>query len=81
MGASVPVYDRIGGGYAGGRRTNPRITVVLTTALGDTDSVINVAEGTGSHEPGNRLVVAADPLPVMLAQRQPALAENLIRAG
>jgi SAM-dependent methyltransferase len=69
MGASVPVYDRIGGGYGGGRRTDPRIAAVLTAALGDAGSVVNVGAGTGSYEPGDRLVVAADPSPVMLAQR------------
>jgi SAM-dependent methyltransferase len=69
MGASVPVYDRIGGGYAGGRGTDPRIAAVLTAALGDAGSVLNVGAGTGSYEPGDRLVVAVDPSPVMLAQR------------
>jgi hypothetical protein len=54
MGASVPVYDRIGGGYAGGRRTDPRIAAVLTAALGDAGSVVNVGAGTGSYEPGWR---------------------------
>ena len=37
MAASEPVYDRIGGGYAGGRRADPRIAAALAAALGDAD--------------------------------------------
>ena len=64
-----PVYDRIGGGYAGGRRTDPRIAAALIAALGDAGPVLNVGAGTGSYEPVDRPVVAVDPSPVMLAQR------------
>jgi SAM-dependent methyltransferase len=69
MGASESVYDGIGGDYAGGRRTDPRIAAELSAALGDADTVLNVGAGTGSYEPGDRPVVAVDPSPVMLAQR------------
>ena len=69
MAASEPVYDRIGGGYTGGRRTDPRIAAALAAALGDADRVLNVGAGTGSYEPRDRRVVAVDPSPVMLAQR------------
>jgi hypothetical protein len=69
MEASEPVYDRIGGGYAGGRRADPRIAAALAVALGDADRVLNIGAGTGSYEPGDRPMVAADPSPVMLAQR------------
>jgi SAM-dependent methyltransferase len=69
MAASEPVYDRIGGAYASGRRADPRIAAALAAALGDADRVLNVGAGAGSYEPGDRRVVAVDPSPVMLAQR------------
>jgi SAM-dependent methyltransferase len=69
MPESEPVYDRIGGGYTGGRRTDPRIAAALAAAVGDADGVLNVGAGAGSYEPGDRRVVAVDPSPVMLAQR------------
>jgi SAM-dependent methyltransferase len=69
MGISGPVYDRIGGGYAGGRRSDPRIAAAVAAALGDADTVLNVGAGTGSYEPRDRPVMAVDPSPVMLAQR------------
>jgi hypothetical protein len=69
MAVSEPVYDRIGGGYAGGRCADPRIAAALAAALGDADRVLNVGAGTASYEPGDRLVIAVDPSPVMLAQR------------
>ena len=69
MGASNAVYDRIGGGYARGRRADPRIAAALTAALGDAGRILNVGAGTGSYEPGDRPVVAVDPSPIMLAQR------------
>jgi hypothetical protein len=34
MPVSGQVYDRIGGGYARGRREDPRIAAAITTALG-----------------------------------------------
>ena len=48
MAASEPVYDWIGGGYAGGSRADPRIAAALAAALGDADRVLNVGAGTGS---------------------------------
>jgi ubiquinone/menaquinone biosynthesis C-methylase UbiE len=69
MGASEPVYDRIGGDYARGRRADPRIAAALTAALDDADRALNVGAGTGSYEPRDPPVVAVDPSPVMLAQR------------
>lgn len=79
MGTSEPVYDRIGGGYIRGRRTDPRIAAALTAALGDADRVLNVGAGTGSYEPADRAVVAVDPSPVMLSQR-PAGSARCVRA-
>jgi SAM-dependent methyltransferase len=64
-----PVYDRISGGYTGGRRPDRRIAAVIWQALGRAASVVNVGAGTGSYEPADRLVVAVEPSPVMAAQR------------
>jgi hypothetical protein len=65
----MPVYDRIGGGYTGGRREEPRIAARLARALGDADSLLNVGAGTGSYEPADRPVVAVEPSAIMVAQR------------
>jgi SAM-dependent methyltransferase len=69
MCASGQVYDRIGGGYARYRREDPRIAAAIHAALGGAGSVVNVGAGAGSYEPADRRVVAVDPSPVMLAQR------------
>ena len=67
-------YDTIGRSYARQRRTDPRIAARLMSALGDARSVLNVGAGTGSYEPLDRSVVAAEPSAVMLAQRPPEAA-------
>jgi SAM-dependent methyltransferase len=67
-------YDRIGAGYTGTRGEDPRIAGAVREALGDARSVLNVGAGTGSYEPRDRPVVAAEPSPVMLAQRPPGSA-------
>ncbi len=69
MRAAEPLYDRIGGGYSGGRRPDPRIAARIERALGAAASVVNVGAGTGSYEPAGRRVVAVEPSPVMTAQR------------
>jgi SAM-dependent methyltransferase len=73
------VYDRIGAGYAGGRREEPRIAAALAAAISDADSVLNVGAGTGSYEPQDRPVVAVEPSAVMVAQR-PEHAAPAVRA-
>jgi SAM-dependent methyltransferase len=77
-------YERIGVRYAAARRADPRISYIITHALGDAASVVNVGAGTGSYEPSDRRVVAVEPSRVMLAQRPPgtppavqAIAERL----
>ena len=65
----APVYDRIGGQYRRGRREDPRIAAPLWAALADASPVLNVGAGSGSYEPRDRMVVAAEPSPVMLSQR------------
>jgi SAM-dependent methyltransferase len=71
MDVIMSVYDRIGGQYRQGRRTDPRIAATIWAALGDAEPVLNVGAGTGSYEPPGRRVVAVEPSAVMLAQRSP----------
>ena len=69
-----PLYDTIGTGYASTRRPDPHIAARIHAALGDARRVVNVGAGAGSYEPTDRLVVAVEPSPVMLAQRPPGAA-------
>jgi SAM-dependent methyltransferase len=69
-----PEYDRIGGRYGATRRTDPRIAELVTRALGEAISVLNVGAGTGSYEPRDRRVVALEPSAVMASQRPPGSA-------
>jgi SAM-dependent methyltransferase len=78
------LYDTIGATYTVTRRTEPRIAARVWAALGDARTVLNVGAGTGSYEPPDRDVTAAEPSAVMRAQRPPgaapcvaAAAENL----
>jgi SAM-dependent methyltransferase len=63
-------YERIGHGYAGARREDPRIAAHVRDALGPARCVVNVGAGTGNYEPADRRVVAVEPSEVMLAQRR-----------
>jgi SAM-dependent methyltransferase len=51
----------------------------ITAALGDAATVMNVGAGTGSYEPGDRVVVAVEPSAVMIDQR-PRGAAPVVRA-
>lgn len=62
-------YDRIGHGYAGMRREDPRLRAALHAALGGARTVVNVGAGAGSYEPRDRHVIAIEPSDVMAAQR------------
>jgi len=62
-------YDRIGAGYVDRRRADPRIDAMLSCALADADSVVNVGAGAGSYEPTDRRVVAVEPSVAMICQR------------
>lgn len=73
-GADVAIYDRIGAGYAGRRRPDPRIARRIEEALSDVDSVVNVGAGTGSYEPAGRRVLAVEPSQLMRRQRPPGAA-------
>jgi hypothetical protein len=74
---SVRLYDRIGSGYAGTRRTDPRIARAVEHALGDARTVLNVGAGTGSYEPAGRETVAVEPSAAMRAGRPPGAAPCL----
>jgi DNA-binding transcriptional MerR regulator len=63
------LYDEIGGAYTATRHTEPRIAAQIWDALGDARTVLNVGAGTGSYEPSDRDVTAAEPSAVMRAQR------------
>jgi SAM-dependent methyltransferase len=67
--STVPVYERIGGGYADVRRPDPRWITQIHGALAGCSMVLNVGAGSGSYEPDDRTLVALEPSPVMLAQR------------
>ena len=64
-----PLYDAIGEGYSGARRTEPRIARSIWYALGNASRVLNVGAGTGSYEPPDRCVIALEPSAIMRAQR------------
>jgi SAM-dependent methyltransferase len=77
---SEALYDRIGVGYSGYRRPDPRIAARVEAALGECRSVLNVGAGAGSYEPRDRSVVAVEPSAEMIRQRPPAAAP-VIRAS
>lgn len=73
------IYDRIGRGYAGVRRSDPRIGQRLHQHLGNASQVLNVGAGAGSYEPVDRAVVAVEPSDEMIRQR-PGRAAPAVRA-
>jgi SAM-dependent methyltransferase len=69
-------YDEAdGAGYAGQRRSDPRIASMVHAALGDATTVVNVGAGAGSYEPVDRAVTAIEPSAAMRAQRPASLTE------
>jgi SAM-dependent methyltransferase len=77
--ARSSLYDRVAADYVRTRREDPRIARQVHAALGDAESVVNVGAGAGAYEPRDRLVVAVEPSPAMIAQRPPGSAA-VIRA-
>ena len=73
------LYDRIGDGYSGLRRADPRIAAQLVAALGPPAPLLNLGAGTGNYEPEDRWVVAVEPSVEMIRQR-PARAAPAVRA-
>jgi SAM-dependent methyltransferase len=74
-------YGAHGQGYAGRRRTDPRIESWVHAALGDARTVLNVGAGAGSYEPADRHVIAIEPAAAMRAQRPPRLAPAIDAAA
>ena len=74
------LYDRIGCGYAGIRKPDPRIANSILRALGNCGSIVNVGAGAGSYEPFDRYVVAVEPSKTMIAQR-PAGSAPVVQAS
>ncbi len=66
---TAELYQRLGLAYGQARRADPRIGHLLSAAIGDARSVINVGAGTGSYEPSDRYVVAVEPAYAMRARR------------
>jgi SAM-dependent methyltransferase len=62
-------YERHGLTYAQHRRADLRIEARIHAALGDARTVLNVGAGSGSYEPRDRWVLAAEPSATMRAQR------------
>jgi len=77
MPGQVALYDSIGQGYNRLRRPDARIAHVITRALGEARSIVNVGAGTGSYEPLDRAVVAVEPSLTMIRQRPPQAAAVL----
>ncbi len=77
--SSARLYDTIGATYTMTRRTEPRIAAQVWAALGDARTILNVGAGTGSYEPPDRDVTAAEPSAIMRAQR-PAGAARCVAA-
>lgn len=67
--AGHQLYQSIGVSYSGVRRPDPRIQRLVDAALGNAKSVVNVGAGTGNYEPSARDVLAVEPSPRMIAQR------------
>jgi SAM-dependent methyltransferase len=63
-------YGRIGRVYSSYRRPDVRIEQLITAALGDATTVLNVGAGAGSYEPTDRAVTAVEPSASMRAQRE-----------
>jgi SAM-dependent methyltransferase len=63
------VYDSIGRVYRLYRQPDPRIAGQIMGALGEAVTILDVGAGTGSYEPKDRQVVAAEPSRVMISQR------------
>lgn len=67
-------YDTIGINYSDLRKPDPRIGAMISAALGQAKTVLNVGAGTGSYEPADRQVTAVEPSLEMIRQRDPAAA-------
>lgn len=74
-------YDLIGDKYSKTRKADKRIGQLITSALGDAKTVVNVGAGTGSYEPIDRDVIAVEPSEKMIAQRPSSSAPVICAAA
>ena len=72
-------HEAIGVGYAQARSPDPHIRALISRALGDAHTVMNVGAGTGNYEPAGRRVMAVEPALEMLGHR-PANGHPAVRA-
>jgi SAM-dependent methyltransferase len=70
-------YDLIGKDYAELRKPDRRIASIIESALGSAQTVLNVGAGTGSYEPADRSVIAAEPSHEMIRKRCPGAAQAI----
>lgn len=75
------LYEVIGSAYPATRRTEPRIAARVWDALGDARTVLNVGAGTGSYEPPDRNVTAAEPSAAVMRTQRPVGAAPCVAAG
>lgn len=73
------LYDRIGEGYSGLRRADPRIAAQIYEALGPPARLLNLGAGTGNYELSDREVIAVEPSGAMIRQR-PSGAAPVVQA-
>jgi SAM-dependent methyltransferase len=67
-------YDTIGVNYSDLRKSDSRIEMVISKALGTAKTVLNVGAGTGLYEPTDRSVAAIEPSTEMIRQRSASAA-------
>ncbi len=63
------LYDHIGYGYVTQRRPDPRIYSRIRQLLRGISSLLNVGAGSGSYEPNDLSIIAAEPSTQMISQR------------
>jgi SAM-dependent methyltransferase len=76
-----PRYDRLGTTYTATRREDPDLAAQIHAALGEGRTLLNVGAGAGAYEPRDRIVVAVEPSPVMIAQRPRDAAPAVLAAA
>ena len=66
------LYNNIGLNYSNLRCSDYRIEQMISTALGDARTVLNVGAGAGSYEPVDKELTALEPSIKMIQQRSPS---------
>jgi SAM-dependent methyltransferase len=78
---NAPRYDWLGTTYTTTRREDPELAGQIHTALRDGRTLLNVGAGAGAYEPRDRIVLAVEPSPVMIAQRPADAAPAVLAAA